>query len=47
MKMIRRSKPTKPIGRFMTKEEAEQLVKEKYTSDGRCWPWLSPSRRFS
>lgn len=31
----------------MTKEEAEQLVKEKYTSDGRCWPWLSPSRRFS
>lgn len=22
-------KPTKPIGRFMTKEEAEQLVKEK------------------
>lgn len=21
--------------------------RKKYTSDGRCWPWLSPSRRFS
>ena len=39
--------PTKPIGGFYTKEEADKLVAEKGYDEGRRRPWLSPRGGFS
>lgn len=48
MKMIRRSKTNETNWPLHDKRRSRTISqRKKYTSDGRCWPWLSPSRRFS